>query len=89
MRLVLSLLLVASCGPKPKPCPPVEPPIIVTPDPTPCELPELPEPIALGAYACGAGIICVPRAAWDALGGYLAGARGWIQTAAACLEQRR
>lgn len=82
----LALVLLVSCGPKLAPCPPTTPPIVVTPDPTPCTLPDLPAPLDLGAHACGDGTICVSRSGWDALGVYLADLRTWIQVAASCLE---
>ena len=69
------------------PCPPRPPAtIIVSPEPTPCRLPELPQPTSLGEVVAADGTATIPRAGMVALATYLLGVREWVAAAQACLE---
>jgi hypothetical protein len=68
---------------------PVNPPAIikVRPDPVPCDLPALPEPVQVVGMAAADGIY-VTKTDVANLAAYLVGIRGWVRAAAICLGQR-
>lgn len=68
---------------------PVNPPAVihVQPDPVPCRLPVLPEPVQVVGMATPDGIY-VTKTDVANLAAYIVGVRGWIRAAALCLEHR-
>ena len=86
--IAAAILILASCGPKcPKPPPCVPPtPVVVIQRPPPCTLPALPEPIeGLGVPDATRDGYFVPRQRWAELGGYVAGVHAWVRAATDCL----
>lgn len=94
LLVAVILVVVASCCSKPKPGPtlpvrPVSPEVvtIVAPE-TPCELPELPQPIPFVGFPSPDGSqIYVSTSDMRALAVYLAGMRAWITAASVCMER--
>ena len=90
---IVVLLLVASCCAKPKPCPtlpvrPVSDPVVtVVAERPPCALPELPQPIPFVGFPSPDGTqVYVSTTDMRSLAVYLASLRGWIASAAGCLQ---
>lgn len=81
----LTLVLSTACSQRPCPVKPEPaPPIIVTPDRTPCELPELPSPIEVHAQVDGDRVIYL-RAEVADLAAYLVALRSYAVAARDCL----
>lgn len=91
MRASLLLLITLSstgcsrprCPVRPVPTPPA--PIIVRPDPTPCLLPDLPQPVTLHSQAAG-DRVSITAADVGELAAYLTGVRAWIAAAQGCID---
>ena len=91
MRASLLLLITLSstgCSRPRCPAHPVATPpatIVVRPDPTPCLLPDLPQPVTLHSEASGDRVSITMADVGD-LAAYLVGVRAWIAAAQGCLQ---
>lgn len=93
MRCAAIIAALAACrAPCPKPSLPVQPPAVieVTPDKTPCVLPELPEPIKVVGFPAPDGqSIYVSKSDLAGLAGYLVSIRAYVEAAGLCLRVSR